>query len=159
MAITYEPIATSTASGSVSSITFSSISGSYTDIVLVFEGKTSAADEWGLRFNSDTGNNYSATWMAGGANPVQSSRYSNVSFATFNYVRTNRTIAIANIQNYSNSTTYKTVVTRTSEPDNAWSCISMWRNSAAITSITLLSVNGYNFSNDTKVTIYGIKAA
>ena len=35
MAITYEPIATTTLSSAASSVTFSSISGSYTDLVLV----------------------------------------------------------------------------------------------------------------------------
>ena len=40
MAITYEPIATETASGSVSSITFSSISGTYTDLVIIVNGGT-----------------------------------------------------------------------------------------------------------------------
>jgi len=36
MPITYEPIATTTLSSAQSSVTFSSISGSYTDLVLVF---------------------------------------------------------------------------------------------------------------------------
>lgn len=159
MPATYEPVATATASGSVSSITFSSIGGSYTDLILMFEGKTETADEWGLRFNSDTGNNYSSTWMAGGLNPAQTSRYTNISFATFNYIRTDRTIAIANIQNYSNSTTYKTVTYRTSEPNNAWAGVSLWRNTSAITSVTIFSYNGYNFNNTSTITLYGIKAA
>jgi hypothetical protein len=159
MAKTYTPIATVTASGSVSSITFSSISGSYTDLILMFEGKTGTADEWGLRFNSDTGSNYSSSWIAGGSNPAQSSRYTNISFATLNYIRTERTIAIANIQNYSNSLTYKTVIARTSEPNNAWACASLWRSTAAITSVTIFSYNGYNFNNTSTVTLYGIKAA
>jgi hypothetical protein len=37
MAITYEPIATTTLGSATSTVTFSSISGSYTDLVAVFE--------------------------------------------------------------------------------------------------------------------------
>ena len=59
---TYTPIASHTASGSESSITFSSIPQGYTDLVLVFLGKVdSGSGDLGLRFNADTGSNYSTT--------------------------------------------------------------------------------------------------
>ena len=152
---TFEPI-TTTSVNSTSSVTFSSISGLYTDIVFVFDGAAAAGAEFGIRFNSDTGNNYSSIWFAGGINPTQSSRYAANSYATFNYVRSsNPATVVAHIQNYSNTTTYKTVISRTAEPDNSWLCASSWKNTSAITSITLLS--GSNFSNAT-VSLYGIKA-
>ena len=159
MASTYEPIATTTASGSVSSITFSSISGSYTDLVLIFDGKTSTASEWGLRFNSDSGNNYSSTWVAGSSGVAQSSRYSNTNFATLSYIRTDKTMSIAHIQNYSNTTTYKTVLARTSETGGVWGLVSLWRNTSAINEITVVNTGSYNFSNISTITLYGIKAA
>lgn len=66
MAATYEPIATTTASGSSSSITFSSISSAYTDLVLVANASvTSGSDTAILRFNGDTGSNYSRTFLSG----------------------------------------------------------------------------------------------
>jgi hypothetical protein len=61
MAITYEPIATTTLGTSESSVTFSSISGSYTDLVLICAVKNTAnnGDEVAFQLNSDTGSNYS----------------------------------------------------------------------------------------------------
>jgi len=156
--ITYTPIATITASGSASELTFNSISGSYTDLILIFEGNTGTSDEFGIRVNSDSGNNYSSTWMQGGGASAESSRYSNVSFATLNYIRSSsRTMSIAHIQNYSNTTTYKTIVYRTAEPEKTWTGVSLWRNTNAITSVTVRT--GNNFSNTTTVTLYGITAA
>ena len=42
MPITYEPIATTTLTTTTASVTFSSISGSYTDLILVINGTASA---------------------------------------------------------------------------------------------------------------------
>ena len=43
VAATYEPIETKTISSATATVTFSSISGSYTDLVLVAIGKTTEA--------------------------------------------------------------------------------------------------------------------
>jgi len=66
MPITYEPIATTTLSSAQSSVTFSSISGSYTDLVLVFSdvklsSGDSAIDIQVGNGSVDTSSNYSFT--------------------------------------------------------------------------------------------------
>ena len=43
MAITYEPIATNTLGSAAASVTFSSISGTYTDLVVVVSGNGAVA--------------------------------------------------------------------------------------------------------------------
>jgi hypothetical protein len=50
-----------------SSVTFSDIDQSYTDLVLVtnVKGPTSNLESLRLRFNGDSGTNYSVTWMRG----------------------------------------------------------------------------------------------
>ena len=59
---TYYPIATTTLSSATNSVSFSSISGSYTDIVIVFNGAASTSGvTCNVQFNSDTGTNYSTT--------------------------------------------------------------------------------------------------
>jgi hypothetical protein len=60
MAITYEPIATTTLGSAAASVTFSSISGSYTDLVLVVTGigATVTTFPW-IRFNGLSTNIYS----------------------------------------------------------------------------------------------------
>ena len=56
---TYTQIATTTLGSSQSTITFSSISGAYTDLVLVVTAKVSSATDLWVRANSDSGSNYS----------------------------------------------------------------------------------------------------
>ena len=59
---TYEPIATNTLGSAASSVTFSSIPSTYTDLIVVmnYANSTGLADVF-FRFNGDTGSNYSDT--------------------------------------------------------------------------------------------------
>lgn len=67
MALTYEPIATTTISSPTSTITFSSIPSSYTDLVVVVTGKiTGTTEDAYFRLNNDSGANY--YWLIGRAN-------------------------------------------------------------------------------------------
>jgi hypothetical protein len=62
MTATYEKIATTTLGSTTATVTFSSISGAYTDLVLVERlVKSITGGSLQVRFNSDTGTNYSAT--------------------------------------------------------------------------------------------------
>ena len=169
MALTYEPIATTTISTSTSSFNFNSISGSYTDLVLVASNvTTTSAGGWlSIRFNSDSGTNYSFTELYGNGTSANSFRASNASSIPLDYYITagvNHTgfISLAHIMNYSNTTTNKTVLVRennTSDPSfpGAGSIVGLWRNTAAITSITVVA-NIANFNAGT-FTLYGIKSA
>jgi hypothetical protein len=58
---TYEAIATQTLGSAAASVTFSSIPGTYTDLVIVCTPLrvTAGAEELVFQFNSDTGSNYS----------------------------------------------------------------------------------------------------
>jgi hypothetical protein len=166
MATTYEPIATTTLGSAAASVTFSSISGSYTDLVLVC--RVIAATNAGgqnllLQFNSDTGSNYSFTWMYGDGTSATSSRQSNqtsMGRADF-YTTTRPTATIIQIQNYSNSTTYKTALWRNGVTDSGAGTranVGLWRSTSAIDSITIKTDTG-NFGTDSMFTLYGIKAA
>jgi hypothetical protein len=54
----YTALANVTLGSSAASVTFSSISQSYRDLVLVITATTSAVDNAFIRFNSDSGSNY-----------------------------------------------------------------------------------------------------
>lgn len=166
MAITYEPIATTTLGTAAASVTFSSISGSYTDLVLVCSVQASGVEDLCIRFNSDTGTNYSRTTMSGTGSSAVSNRAtsqtsafvdrygipptSGSSFATY----------LINIMNYSNSTTYKTVLSRSSEASGGTDAIvNLWRNTSAITSIDIQMASLYNLSSGSTFSLYGIKSA
>ena len=61
--------------------------------------------------------------------------------------------------NYSNATTYKTVITRASNANNGVDAVvGLWRNTAAITSINVFLGTG-NLDTGSTFTLYGIKAA
>jgi hypothetical protein len=155
MPSTYEPIATTTLGSAQSSVTYSSL-GSYTDIVIVYNGTTD--NNLSLRFNGDTGSNYSVTRIGGYGSSASSGRYSNQTLMLGNYSTAN-TISIWQVMNYSNSTTYKTALAKGGGADYGTEAyVGLWRNTAAITSITVLSSSG-NLASGSTITLYGIKAA
>ena len=161
---TYTPIATTTTSGSISTTTFSSISGAYTDLVLIVNGGASTAVNMQIQFNSDTGTNYSRTALTlDNITPV-SSRQSSVAYVRLEdggYLSTTFPAknSIINIMNYSNTTTYKTVIGRANNAGVGLDAVvGLWRSTAAITSITAYVASG-NFTNGTTLTLYGITAA
>jgi hypothetical protein len=68
---------------------------------------------------------------------------------------------VIQINNYSNSTTFKTPLIRTNTGPSwgtVFAIVGLWRNTAAITSITFTPDTG-NFDTGSTFTLYGIKAA
>jgi hypothetical protein len=159
---TYTPIATTTVGSAVSSITFSSL-GSYTDIVIVCNGTGGSSGNDSsilLQFNNDTGSNYSTTYFLGnGSSPSSGLINPSTSIYSMRINGTTNSTGIAHVQNYANTTTYKTVISRGNSPQYAIELVGLWRSTSAITSIKLLEQNGGNFQSGFTATIYGIQAA
>lgn len=166
---TYEPLATTTLGSATSIVTFSTISGSYTDLVLIGNtGVMSETTAFRFRFNSDDGSNYSYLQMSGNGSSAASTKdTSQVSGLISGALAdaSNPNMFIMNIQNYSNTTTYKTTINRGSRGAGSLAsvsaCVSLWRSTSAITSISL-SANfdgGVNFPTGSTFTLYGILAA
>jgi hypothetical protein len=170
MAKTYEPISTQTASGSASTITFSSIPATYTDLVLV-ANIAAASGSFGslIQFNSDTTTNYGQTVLYGDGASAASVRSASGSSINLNYYGDATTVALAqtiiiNIMNYANTTTYKTFISRAGNADGTYAGLSaivgLWKKAPeAINSITIKTVSGGNYSSTSTFTLYGIKAA
>ena len=163
MTATYTPIATTTLGGAAASYTFSSISGSYTDLVCVFNGAiTAGPDDLRIQFNGDTASNYSDTLLRGDGSAVLSGRESNVTRISYNtYIGTGdgSSVGTFNIMNYSNTTTYKTILSRGSVAASFVNAtVGLWRSTAAITSIKLIAGSS-TFKSGTTLTLYGIEAA
>ena len=159
MTSTYEKIATNTLGSATASVTFSSIAGTYTDLVVAINGATTADTSAFVRFNSDTGSNYSYTEMNGNGTSAASSRGSNQSETFFGNPRTSYSFqANLSINNYSNSTTYKTFLSRSGNSTGwTFAVVGLWRNTAAITSVTFLA-SGTTWVSGSTFTLYGIKA-
>ncbi len=156
---TYEPIATTTASGSTNIITFSSIPQTYTDLVLIVKADGANQGGYRVRFNSDSAINYSATRIYGDGTTATSDRETNKNDLTTNWGGGAYNMYITHIQNYSNTTTYKTALTRISENRYVVAMVSMWRNTAAISTITVQNPSETNFASTATFTLYGIAAA
>jgi hypothetical protein len=154
---TYEPIATTTLSTATASVTFSSISGSYTDLVVVINGLYSGTTYGKFTFNSDTtSSNYSYIRMLGYSGGTLTDRAGGTDGISLG---STRGTWIAHIQNYANSTTYKSVLARENNGGSGVGAyVYLWRSTAAITSVTFTGVGG-NFDSTTTFTLYGIAAA
>ena len=164
--LTYESIATTTLSSSSASVTFSSISGSYTDLILICNiAQSSGNNSLRYRFNGDTGSNYSDTYLVGNGTSASSNRDTSQTSGTI-YVTGSNTIEtnyIVQFMNYSNATTYKTVLGRSNRASSEVAAdVGLWRSTAAITSISLAMGGTFptnNFATGCTFTLYGIAAA
>jgi hypothetical protein len=157
---TYTPLATTTVSGSsTTSITFNSFTG-YTDLIIVSQMKSTTSSIQ-MQFNNDSNSNYSSTRVYGYGTGSASDRLTNVNQVDFSIGSTTEwATIIAQIQNYSNSTTYKTCLLRQSNAaDLVNAQVSLWRNTSAITLITIKQSSSGYFNAGSTFTLYGILAA
>jgi hypothetical protein len=166
LAATYTPIASITLGATVTSVTFSSIPQTYTDLVLVVQAKTTSAGDVRVRLNGDTGSNYSFTYLTGNGSSAASGRGSGTSgLCDFNG-QTSSTLGatnqIVNFMNYSNTTTNKTFLSRSNAASTGIDAtVNLWRNTAAVTSITLGANSGFTntYESGSTFNLYGILGA
>lgn len=160
MPATYEPIASQTLGSNAASITFSDISGSFTDLVLVLNGTNTNDNNYLLRLNGDTGSNYSTTRLGADSSGAWSDRASNATSITLsNGTHTNRGLLILNVMSYSNTNVNKTVLNQSAiGTTGVGRQVGLWRSTAAVTSVTIL-VASNNIASGTTASLFGIKAA
>ena len=170
---TYTPIYSQTLSATTSSITFSNIPTTFTDLVLVVTGigTTGTTFPW-MRFNGLSTNIYSDTQVYGissgtgtGRRNAQSRGYiaEQVEMGTTQIASTE-----VHILDYSNEATFKTYLARNNNGAGSGTYVGteaiagLAQLTAAITSITIGTASGgtdYNFASGSSFTLYGIKAA
>jgi hypothetical protein len=158
---TYTPIATTTLATATNSVTFSSISD-YTDIrIVTVLASVSATTNVFVRFNSDSGTNYSYTYILGDgtASSGRQSNQTGLRLTENNDIDTSPSLRTMDIFNYASSSVYKTVLTNESYlSTSTLRSVGLWRNTAAITSINF-SASSVNFAIGSIFTLYGIAAA
>ena len=170
---TYTPIASTTLTASATEINFTSISGAYTDLVLVMNGamsRTGAA--FLMRVGNgtiDSGSNYSETELYGTGSAAGSARRTNLTeMNIFSNVGSSTTVGentfILNFMNYSNTTTYKTVLGRATNASSSSypgtsAAVFLWRSTSAINAIRLLRQSTDTFVTGSTFTLYGILKA
>jgi hypothetical protein len=159
MASTYEKIATTTLGSAATSTTFSSIPATYTDLVCVVTSTiSSSGDAIYARVNGDTGSNYSSTRLYGDGSTPSTDRITSATSSALGLMGASQSTLIINVMNYVNATTYKTFLARSAANNFVEAAVGLWRNTAAITSLTVLT-GGQTFQTGATFTLYGIKAA
>ena len=169
-AATYTPIATYTIPSATSSYTFSSIPSTYTDLVISMNVAGTNTSYTGITIQAGNGSvltsGYSQTTLSGSGSATSSSRIT--SNANWNLNRVSGFSSdqfgayIVNIMNYSNTSTYKTMLERTNITTGAGAgveaIVGLLQSGSAINIITL-SVSGNSFATGSTFTLYGILAA
>lgn len=158
MTTTYDCIATTTTTGTAS-IDWQSISGTYTDLVLVAVGTENAGGGGYIKvtINNDTGSNYSRTALRGNGSAASSARVANETAWYVDFV-TDPSSSILQFMNYSNTTTNKIMLYRSNQTSaTVVAQVNLWRSTSAINRITLASSAGGNTLVGT-FSLYGIKA-
>jgi hypothetical protein len=175
MANTFELISAYTASGTVSSIEFTSIPSTYTDLCLKMSLRTDRAavpDQAKITFNGST-SSYSGMIIFGTGSSVisetnsaagagsgyligeningatsTSSTFSNGEFYIPNYAgSTNKSISMDLVMENNATAGYQSLTA------------GLWSNTSAITSIKLQSANGFNFVQYSTAYLYGVSNA
>ena len=160
MPTTYEKIATTTLGSTATSITLGSIPATYTDLRLVIVASATSGDVQ-LQLNSDTGSNYSRTYLYGTGASAGSFSGANTSFVYLTGAGLSTTPKLYTVDLFSYAgSTYKTFLYEGNEDANGSGQVlrgvALWRSTSAITSIYLY---GATFAIGTTATLYGIKAA
>jgi len=164
---TYVALDLKTVTSAVSSVTFTSIPSTYTDLVLVCNviGVGANTDEnCSIQVNGDTASNYSMTRLRGNGTAASSDRDTSATSAIAGIITVKtaddgtRSNVVVNFQNYSNATTYKTWLSRSnSAAYNVQAMANLWRSTSAINSIKF-QINSNNFAVGSTFSLYGIKA-
>jgi len=174
----YDSIATVTVgSGGAASVDFTSIPATYTHLQIrgiVKFSRTTGNEDLGVRFNSDTGSNYSYHQLIGNgatvsafAGVTQTFMFAGQTMGSWTNAANMFSANVIDILDYADTNKYKTI--RTLEggdqngnvaPNSDTGSIGLtsgsWRNTNAITSIKLYPTGG-TISEYTTYTLYGIK--
>jgi hypothetical protein len=153
---TYTSLATITLGSSASSVTFSSIPATYRDLVLVVNGTLTDNTNIRVRFNGDTGSNYSFVY-AGGTSSGPESAALTFAFALVGDFGTSQSTVIGQIMDYSATDKHKTVLGRGNRfsTEAVQMTANRWANTSAITSIVVFPGLG-SMNTGTTLSLYGI---
>jgi hypothetical protein len=169
----YESINTTVTvgAGGTSTITFSSIAASYSHLQIRYIARTNRAsnpDYLNMRFNSDSGTNYSAHLLYGNGSAASASGYFSeaqiyLDGGATGAAQTSGVFAagVLDILDYSNTNKYKTSRHLLGYDNNGSGAVYLssgrWGSTSAISTITLTSGSGSTFQQYSSFSLYGIK--
>jgi hypothetical protein len=162
MALTYEPISTTTLGTATATISFSSIPQTYTDLRVVFSGKADNISSLYVRLNNDTSTaNYLGYNMYSQSTTPTASFDANLGYIVSGAMALSINSSVIDIFKYTTTTYYRPLLIRSS---NAYAYLNerrasaFWLSTSAVTTVTLGTTVG-SLAVGTMATLYGIKAA
>ena len=169
MARTYEPIASTTLGSAASTVTFSSLPSTFSDLVFVYSVTNGTSDFRGFtaQFNSDSASNYSGTYLGGDGSSAGSGRLSSQSkIYVGRYLNINgRQIGRLSLMSYANTSVFKTLLNEAANNEDSsaskgvWREVGLWRSTSAISSVVFTAGSPGSFGTGSTFSLYGIKAA
>ena len=169
MPTTYTPLATTTLNSNQSSVTFSGISGAYTDLVLVVNAYQNSNSPAYLRVNGLNTSIYSNTWVRGDGTSATSARYNTAALGGSGFNLDNFSAlppfpsdfsgqATYHIMNYSNTTTNKTVLLRHGSSNWTIANVGLIQTTSAITSLEVYPF-ATTWASGSTFSLYGVASA
>ena len=158
-----------------SSITFSNIPNTYSHLQIRMFTKSDAGGTTGndniyIRYNTDTGSNYSWHYLAGDGTTASSGASSNSTWLISGKLGNSNVantygVSVVDILDYANTNKYKTqrllsgVELNGVQNSNMYLASGLWRNTNAITSITIINGDVTTWVQYSQFALYGIKGA
>jgi hypothetical protein len=168
----YESIATVNGNGSATSLSFTSISGTYKHLQIrgiARNARVTTVDTAYFTINSDTSAAYAYHYMQGnGANALAGGEFSKLPNNTSAFVAPGSSASanmfsavVVDLLDYSSTNKTKTIRTFSGTDQNGsgnlWFDSVLWNNTAAITRIDINTGTGSAWSTYTTFALYGIK--
>jgi hypothetical protein len=159
-----QPLANRTLTGTTSSVSFTGITGIYKDLYLVCTYTNAVADNdlMQILVNNDTGSNYNITRMGSDGSTASTQNFSNFSvglMAGYGGFQLTSGNLIAHFLDYSATDKHKTFLVQNGTANKGSEVLAnRWANTAAITSLTLGSLNGWSFATGSTFALYGVSA-
>jgi hypothetical protein len=158
---TYDLIASNVLTTSAASVTFSSISGSYRDLIIVAEVQSDIAnDGFEIRFNGDTGSNYERVVANSESGTVLSASGTSTRFIVSqnqgSVGNTGKSLLLFQVFDYAQTDKHKSALGRTNgiPKDFVGMAAFRWASTSAVTSIYVGSTS--NFVSGSSFYLYGI---
>ncbi len=164
----YDSLGTVTVgSGGVASITFTGIPATYKHLQVRVSALTAASGKVMVaRFNSDSSASYTWHFLNGQGTTASAGNSTGNTYSRFfgqniGTNTTNPSVSVIDILDYANTNKYKTMRALSGSDNNGSGEValesSLWINTSAISTITILLNDSSNFSQYSTFALYGIK--
>jgi hypothetical protein len=158
---TYTPLANLTLGSAAANVTFSSINQTYRDLVLVIHSKGSTTQDHRIRFNGDSGSNYSRVSMSANTSAAVSGSGSGTEgvISSWAFATTTQEILITvQVMDYTATDKHKTALVRSNNPASGVEAIAVrYASTSAVTSLLVFPSSG-NWAAGGTFSLYGIVA-